>query len=377
MSMFKGRGDAPKSGVSLSRRVATLCALPIVAAAFVAGCGSDDKSSSDSEGEAGLTATKSYLTEHSADLAAETAKIKTAASAYYDLAEAADFNYKKLLADQCEAVDSALTDAKDAFVAANPNYEEMEGIVAGIPRTAQYDTDIDAGSDASDPESAVSFNLTLPDGTVMKQPGNLFFLLETSLYGTNDDLVVKGVKPDVNCDGKVEFGEGLPDAGILKAAADEIDKQANDLDADAQEIVIDESDAFTAITVMTPTMSEYFEQWKLSSFVAGEGKQDEAGFVATSRLSDIADILTGINFTYEEIEPLIAEENPDQAAQTAAELSDLLARAEDLRDREAGGEKFTAAQADQLGAEMQAQAEKIAGQVTQAAKDIGVEIQEG
>jgi hypothetical protein len=99
--------------------------------------------------------------------------------------------------------------------------------------------------------------------------------------------------------------------------------------------------------------------------------------VATSRLSDIADILTGINFTYDEIEPLIAEENPDQAAQTAAELSDLLARAEDLRDREAGGEKFTAAQADQLGAEMQAQAEKIAGQVTQAAKDIGVEIQEG
>ena len=376
MSMFKWRGEnTPESGKNL-RRVAALFALPVVAVAFIAGCGSDD-SGSDSEGdEAGLTATKTYLTEHSADLAAETAKIKTAASAYYDLAKAEDFDYDKLLKNQCEAVDAALTDAKDAFVAANPNYEEMEGIVAGIPRTAQYDTDMDAGSDASDPESAVSFNLTLPNGETMKQPGNLFFLLETSLYGTNEDLVVKGVKPDVNCDGKVEFGEGLPDANILKAAADEMDKQANDLDTDAQEIVINESDAFTAITVMTPTMSEYFEQWKNSAFVSGQGEQDEASFVATSRLSDIADILTGINFTYEEIEPVIAAENADQAEQTAAELSDLLARAEDLRDREAGGEKFTPEQADQLGAEMQAQAEKIAGQVTQAAKDTGVEIQE-
>ena len=58
----------------------------------------------------------------------------------------------------------------------------------------------------------------------MKQPGNLFFLLETSLYGTNEDLVVKGVKPDVNCDGKVEFGEGLPDAAIFKASADEFNR---------------------------------------------------------------------------------------------------------------------------------------------------------
>lgn len=355
-----------------------LLVLPVVAAtAFAAGCGSDDSSSESEAGDTGLTATKSYLTDHSSDLVANSAKIKTAADAYYDLAEASGFDYRKMLAKDCKAVDAALSDGKDAYIAANPNYEEMEGIVAGIPRTAQYDTDIDAGSDASDPQSAVSFNLTLPNGEVMKQPGNLFFLLETALYGTNDDLVVKGVKPDVDCDGKVEFGEGLPDANILKAAADELATQTVDLNADAQEIVINDSDALTAITVMTPTMSEYFEQWKNSSFVAGQGNQTQQAFVATSRLSDIADILTGINVTYQEIKPKIAETNPDQAEQTSAELKDLLARAVDLRDREAGGEKFTPEQADQLGAQMQAQAEKIAGQVTQAAKDTGVEIQEG
>ncbi len=355
----------------------SLLAVPAVAAALIAGCGSDDSSSDSDQPDAGLTAVKSYLTDHSADLVTQTAALKTAGNSYYDLAKANNFNYAKLLKEDCEAVDAALTDAKNAFVKANPAYEEMEGIVAGIPRTAQYDTDIDAGSDASDPESAVSFNLTLPNGKVMKQPGNLFFLIETSLYGTNEDLIAKGVRPDVNCDGKVEFGEGLPEANAFKASVDEINKQAGDLDKDAKEIVITPSDAFTAITVMTPTMSEYFEQWKLSSFVSGEGKQEEAGFVATSRLSDIADILTGIDFTYDEVEPLIAEKNADQAEQTASELGNLLSTAEDLRDREAAGEKFTARQADQLGAEMQARAERIAGQVTQAAKDLDIEIQEG
>lgn len=359
------------------RPVLQLLAVPIVAAAFIAGCGSDDSGSDSEQPDAGLTAVKSYLTEHSADLVTQTDALKTAGNAYYDLAKANNFNYQQMMKNDGEAVNAALTDAKDAFIKANPAYEEMEGIVAGIPRTAQYDTDIDAGSDASDPESAVSFNLTLPNGEVMKQPGNLFFLIETALYGTNDDLTAKGVKPDVNGDGKVEFGEGLPDANIFKASVDEINKQATDLDKDAQEIVITPSDAFTAITVMTPTMSEYFEQWKLSSFVAGEGNEQEEGFVATSRLSDIADILTGIDFTYAEVEPQIAEENAGQAEQTAAELANLLSTAEDLRDREAAGEKFTAKQADQLGAEMQAQAERIAGQVTQAAKDLGIEIQEG
>lgn len=355
----------------------SVLAVPALAAVLLAGCGSDDSSSGGDEPDAGLTAVKSYLTDHSADLVAQTSELKTAGNAYFDLAKANNFNYAKLLKQDGKAVNAALTDAKDAFIKANPAYEEMEGIVAGIPRTAQYDTDIDAGSDASDPESAVSFNLTLPNGEVMKQPGNLFFLVETSLYGTNDELTVKGVKPDVNGDGKVEFGEGLPEANAFKAAVDELNKQATDLDQDAGEIVITPSDAFTAITVMTPTMSEYFEQWKLSSFVAGEGDQEEPGFVATSRLSDIADILTGIDFTYDEIEPLIAEENVDQAEQTAAELAELLATAEDLRDREAAGEKFTARQADQLGAELQARAERIAGQVTQAAKNLGIEIQEG
>ena len=84
------------------------------------------------------------------------------------------------------------------------------------------------------------------------------------------------------------------------------------------------------------------------------GRRRSSGFVAASRLSDIADILEGILFTYDEIEPMIAEEDPQQAEQTGQQLSDLLAYVEDLRDREADGEKFTAEEADTLGSEAQA-----------------------
>ncbi len=348
------------------------------AAVLASGCGSDDDDGGEetTASESGqLGAIKDYLTDHSATLSEQATELRELGDEYYELAEAANFDYAKLVADNGEEVQRILDDSKAVFAEANPSYEEMEGIVAGVPRLAQYDVDIDAGADASDPENAVSFSLELPDGETLKQPGNLFFVTETTLFGTNPDFLAKGVKGDVDGDGKVAFGEGLPDANIYSAATKEFEEQARNLDADAQEFEPTPSDAFTAITVMTPTMSEYFEAWKNSRFIAGENAS-ELGFVAASRLSDIADILEGLVLTYEQIEPQIEAENPQQAAQTKMELDELLAYVEDLRDQEADGKKFTAEEADTLGADAQRRAEAIAGQVTQAAQQLNIELQE-
>ncbi len=362
---------------SRTRFALTLTALAL-AAGLVVGCGDSDEedTTTSSAATAQLAPVKDYLTDHSAELVEQAERLQAGADEYYELAESVDFDYDRLLKEHGEEVEQILADSKDAFVAANPAYEEMEGIVAGVPRLAQYDVDIDAGSDASTPEDAVSFTLTTPQGEKLKQPGNLFFLTETALYGTNPELQAKGTEPDVDGDGKVEFGEGLPDADIYKATLDEFLAQAESLDEDAQEFEPTASDALTSIVVMTPTMSEYFEAWKNSRFIAGEDAE-ELGFVATSRLSDIADILGGILVTYDGIEPTIAAKNAQQAKQTRQELKSLVDFAADLRDREAGGEQFSAKQADALGAQAQAQAEAIAGQVTQVAKQLEVELQEG
>jgi Imelysin len=367
------RGRAARGRVAI-----LLTTLVAFAALAAAGCGDDDdgeQTTTSASTGTDLTAVKDYLTEHSAQLAEQVAVLRANGEEYYELAESVDFDYEQLMKEHGDEVAELLDESKRAFREANPAYEEMEGIVAGVPRLAQYDVDIDAGSDASDPESAVSFSLELPGGETLKQPGNLFFITETSLFGTNPDFLARGVDQDVDGDGKEEFGEGIPDANVYVAAVREFDSQAQALDADAQEFEPTPSDAFTALTIMTPTMSEYFEAWKNSRFIAGEDAT-ELGFVAASRLSDIADILEGLVFTYDEIEPLVAEESAQQAEQTRKQLTGLLAYVEDLRDQEAAGEEYTAEQADTLGAEAQRRAEAIAGQVTQAAQRLGIELQE-
>ena len=360
-----------KSGPKLALALALALAVP-----FAVGCGESDDATTAADSAAKLGPVKRYLTDHSATLVEQVEELKANADSYYELAESVDFDYRRLLDEHGEEVAKLLEKSKRTFVVANPAYEEMEGIVAGVPRLAHYDVDIDAGSDASTPEDAVSFTLTTPSGRQLKQPGNLFFLTETALYGTNPDLQAKGVAADIDGNGDVEFGEGLPDADIYKATLEEFEAQAKALDEDAQEFEPTPSDALTAIVVMTPTMSEYFEAWKNSRFIAGEDAS-ELGFVAASRLADIADILDGIVVTYEGIEPLIASENGAQAKQTRGELQTLADFAAGLRDREAEGQRFTAKQADALGARAQAQAEAIAGQVTQAAQQLGIELQEG
>ena len=78
---------------------------------------------------------------------------------------------------------------------------------------------------------------------------------------------------------------------------------------------------------------------------------------------------------YENIEPSIAKADAAQAKQTGQDLKDLHAFASRLRDEEADGKKFTAEDADTLGSEAQANAEAIAGQVSQAAGRLNIELE--
>jgi hypothetical protein len=346
------------------------------AALALTACGGDDSSdektpaASKAAGE-DLSAIKDYLLQHTERLSGDVATMKENAQQYHDLAEQSGFDTKKLLADHQAEVDKLLTEAKKTYIDANPAYEEMEGVVAGVPSLADYDVIIDAGADGSDPENAVPFSIKTEDGKTYKQPGNLFFLVESALYGTEPKWSSQG---DVDGDGKVAFGEALPDPRFYLAALEEFERQAKELDASAKQWTPTEQDALTALVVMTPTMSEYFEAWKNSRFVAGD-KATEKSFVGASRLQDIADILGGLKLIYANVQPTIEEANKEQAAQTGKSLSELEAFAARLRDQEASGKRFTAEDADTLGRQAQDQAEAIAGQITQAAKQLNIELE--
>src|SRR4051794_27235627 len=354
-----------------------LAAVAVAGAAALTACGNDDGDQQDQPAAARseLRPVKDYLLQHTERLKRDTVTIRTGAERYHALAESVGFDYDRLLQTKRGEIQRLVEDAQTAFQRANPAYEEMEGVVAGVPELADYDVIIDAGGDAGDPENAVPFSIKTPQGRTFKQPGNFNYLIETSAYGTDPKFAAKGVEPDLDGDGKVEFGEALPDADFYVAAARDFEKNAGELDAAARKWEPTPEDAFTALVVMTPTMSEYFEAWKNSRFVAGD-KASEKAFVAASRLQDIADILGGLVLIYDSVEPLVATTDREQAVQTRQSLRKLLDFAAALRDREAGGRKYTAEEADTLGSQAQERAEAIAGQITQAAAKLDIQLEE-
>jgi hypothetical protein len=268
---------------------------------------------------------------------------------------------------------------KADWIEGNPYYERMEGIVAGTPSLAEFDVILDAGSSAvEDPASAVPFDLTLPDGRELAQPGNLYNVTEGALWGTLPEELaaeVPSTPVDLDGDGTVEFGEVLPDAALMSAAATAFDGYANELAAAGEAWRPSASDAFTALVVMVPTMSEYFGQWKESRFVTGESSSSES-FNVVSRLSDIRDIISGLEVVYAGVGPLVATVDEAQSEQTGRELTDLGAFIGDLHDQEQSGNSFTPEEADTLGSEAQDRATAIAGQVSQAAAELGIPIEQ-
>lgn len=199
-----------------------------------------------------------------------TAALKLNADIYYALVEKAAFDYGGVWIMAAQPVVSELEAARTSWMAASPLYEQMEGIVAGTPSLAGYDVILDAGaSGEDDPENAVPFDLTLPDGRVLPKPGNLFGVTESTLWGTYPAYTVADVEADWDGDGTLEFGEVLPDANVLKAGADALDSYAGELLAAAETWEPTLTDAFTALVVMVPTMNEYFGSWRDSRFVVG------------------------------------------------------------------------------------------------------------
>lgn len=324
---------------------------------------------------ADLGGIKTYLLDKTNQLKGSTASLQGLGQRYYDLAQAAGFDYAALWSGQADEVEALVEQARAAWKTASPLYEQVEGIVAGTPSLADFDVILDAGaSGAEDPEGAVPFDLTLPDGRVLPKPGNLFGVAESTLWGTWPEFTAQA-EADFDGDGQLEFGEALPEANVFKAAADMLDQTVADLRTAAQAWEPSASDAFTALVVMVPTMSEYFESWKSSRFVAGEAST-QRDFVAISRLADIQDILSSLQVVHQNVSPLIRAMDAAQDDQIAQGLTDLKAFVADVYRQEQGGRRFTAEEADLLGSEAQNRATAVTGQITQAAARLGITIEE-
>jgi hypothetical protein len=348
----------------------TPAAAPAAEPAAAAGAAADPAPTAD------LSGIQDYLGERIQALGASTAALKQAADRYYELAAASEFDYAALWQEQQPAVIETITTAREAWMQASPQYEQMEGIVAGVPALAAFDVILDAGgSGADDPENAAPIDLQLPDGRTLERPGNLFGVIESTLWGTFPAFTAPDVTADWDGDGAITFGETLPDANVLKAGVDALDEQVTNLALAAADWQPTLSDAFTALVVMTPTMSEYFGSWRDSRFVSGDAST-QRDFVAISRLADMTDILGGLQVVYAQVQPLAASRDAAQAEQVATGLADLRAFVAGIYAEEQEGRQFTPEEADLLGAEAQNRATAVTGQISQLAALLAVPLAE-
>ena len=168
----------------------------------------------------------------------------------------------------------------------------------------------------------------------------------------------------------------LPDAAFLKSAAEAFDKYASELDDVRGGLGAEPSDAMTALVVMVPTMSEYFGQWKESRFVLGDAADAES-FNVVSRLSDVGDILTGLEVIYDGVQPASPRSTrPQSRADRQGARRPARVRRRTSTTQEQAGKRFTPEQAETLGAEAQERATAIAGQVSQPAAELEITIEQ-
>lgn len=322
-----------------------------------------------------LSGLKTYVKMQSTALNNSAVRLQGVSNDYYNLVKDANFDYKTLWAKNPLAVRTMVMAARTAFIAANPEYERMEGVVAGVPSLSQFDVILDAGTAATTGgDSVVPFDLTLPDGRILPKPGNLFEVTEATLWGTDPAYTVADLQPDLNENGQVDLGDNLPDANVLKSAADAFEKYTADLLAAAKDWQPTDAEAFGALVANVPTFSDFMDGWKNSRFIAGSASK-ERGFVATSRLSDLSDNILSWQTIYVGLSPAIKAKSADLDAQITKDLEALQKYVSDLYAQEKGGKHFTAEEADLLTTEGQNRATAIAGQIAQAAAQLGIKLE--
>ncbi len=320
----------------------------------------------------GLVQVKEFTLEHSGALLHGARRLRESVAAYAAIIDAHGGDYAAAWTAQGPALAQSVQTIRADWLAASNEYETIEGIVAGIPSLVKYDLILDAGNPGSEAEDVAEYDLTLPDGTVLERPGSLFHTLTEPLFwGTDADHA--RLAADLNGDGQTGVGEVLFDANLALGAADGLVEWTAALDADMRAWEPNRNDAFAAVVTMTPTVGDYFGEWKESQFLGGTGE----AFVARSRLVDVLGIMGGCQRMYvSAIAPVVVADDPALDDAITGGYEELLALVADTRAREEAGDAFSAEEADALGREAQDIAERIVAQVLQVAARNGVEFQE-
>ena len=310
---------------------------------------------------------KTYLVTTVEKMDAASADFVVNAEAYAALIQKYGGDYAAAYKAEPREIDSLITRMQGNYKAMDSfGYETVEGIVAGVDGFVDYDIYLDAGVPASEgPDGVSPLVLTLADGSKIDREGASFtYIIEPALWAGNKRWTVE---VDRDGDGNKNAKEALPRAEVLVAVALDTRAKIAQLLADAKDWNATTADCFGAMIAMTPTLSDYFEDWKESRY----GDAASGRFQAVSRLSDMRGIMQSCVVMYGAVKGEIAQKDKALAKSVDQGFIEILAFLDVLEAREKEN-KITASEIDELADQAKGKTDKIVPQIEQGAAILGV-----
>jgi hypothetical protein len=306
---------------------------------------------------------KSYLLKGLEKISAASQDFVANSEAYSALVAANGGSVEAAYKADPKKIDKLIAKMQDNYKAMDSfGYETIEGIVAGVPALADYDIYLDAGVPGSEgPDDVAPVVLDIGNGKKIDQEGALFtYIIEPMLWGGDERWVTP-----------VDGGKKvLPRPEILVAAAKDANEKLSKLLADAKAWNASVADCFGAMIVMTPTLSDYFEDWKESRYA----KEKSGRFQAVSRVSDMRGIMGSCQVMFEAVEGQVAEKDKSLAKSVDLGFQGIMSFLDTIEKREKQGE-IKGAEIDELATQAKEKTDKLVPQIEQSAAVVGVKVE--
>ena len=324
-------------------------------------------------GVKGKDGVKAYLVAVVKQVNAAAADFKTAADEYAKLV--AGYQNQPALAASAKPLETAglVRRMRDAYQRIDSfGYEYVEGIVAGVPGLAKYDVELDSGLPkalAASPTDVVADVVIKAGPDTLDHDGSLNnFLIEPTVFGTNPKFTSGTAGGLPGFDGTVN----LPKPNLCVALADyAVDGYARLL-KDSEAWQPSDKDCYQAVFNMTPTLADYFDEWKESR----KGTGELAGrFVAVSRVSDMRGIMSSVKLTWDGLEPELKGKDAALADSISRGYAQIMTFIDTVDARDAK-QKLTLEAIDALGSQAKEKADKLTVQAQQAAALVGVNVEQ-
>jgi hypothetical protein len=320
----------------------------------------------------GKDAVKTYLLSVADACVVAAKEMQVDAAAYNDLVAAHGNSVADAAKAEPEKMGALLHRLRNEYKRIDSyGYEYIEGIVAGVPVLIKYDVELDSGvpeKKASLQDQVADIQIKAGDITINKEGSLNNFLIEPTVYGTNPRFVAPGAE-SITLPG-FDKPVALPRPALVKALADYAVGGYTRLAKDSRAWQPTDRDFFQAMVNMTPTLADYFDDWKESKKY---GKAEGGRFVAVSRVSDMRGIMSSTQLTWLTVRNIVHTKDPALADKITQGYEQVM-RFIDTVDQRDQKRPLKVETIDALGAQAKERADRLTVQVAQAASLLKIDV---